>query len=112
MDTIRSALEDVAGYLGEHPEAGVEPDTAATAVLVDGLRCRVEGPADELTTDMATALGGGRVREVAGDDHRVGQRIERQHRPHGRFERRARAFVLGRQPDVRIAELREDRHVA
>ena len=59
MDAIRSALEEVAGYLGEHPEAGAEPDTAATAVLVDGLRCRVDGPAGELTTDMATSLGGG-----------------------------------------------------
>jgi uncharacterized OsmC-like protein len=57
MDAIRSALEDVARHLGEHP--GVEADTPATAVLAGGLRCRVEGPAGDLTTDMATALGGG-----------------------------------------------------
>ena len=59
MDAIRSALEDVAGYLDEHPEAGVDADAPATAVHDGGLRCRVEGPAGELTTDMATALGGG-----------------------------------------------------
>jgi uncharacterized OsmC-like protein len=59
MNAIRSALEDVAGYLGEHPDAGVEADAPATAVHDGGLRCRVQGPAGELTTDMATALGGG-----------------------------------------------------
>jgi uncharacterized OsmC-like protein len=59
VDAIRSALEDAAGYLAEHPEAAVEADTAATAVYEGGLRCRVEGPAGELRTDMATALGGG-----------------------------------------------------
>jgi uncharacterized OsmC-like protein len=59
MDAIRRALEEVAGYLGEHPQAGAEADPPATAVLAGGLLCRVQGPAGELTTDMATALGGG-----------------------------------------------------
>ena len=59
MAEIRSALETAAGYLAEHPEAAVEPDTPATAVHDGGLRCRVSGPSGELTTDMATSLGGG-----------------------------------------------------
>ena len=59
MADIGTALENAAGYLAEHPEAAVEPDTPATAVHDGGLRCRVSGPAGELTTDMATSLGGG-----------------------------------------------------
>jgi uncharacterized OsmC-like protein len=59
QEEIRSALENAAGHLAEHPDAATETDTAATAVHVDGLRCRVEGPFGELATDMATSLGGG-----------------------------------------------------
>ena len=59
MTEIHSALETAAGYLAEHPEAAVEPDTPATAVHDGGLRCRISGPSGELTTDMATSLGGG-----------------------------------------------------
>ena len=58
MESIRSALESTAGHLAEHPDAGAGPDAPATAVRVDGLRCRVTGPSGEVTTDMATALGG------------------------------------------------------
>ena len=59
MAEIRSALENAAGYLAEHPDAAVEPDPPATAVYDGGLRCRVTGPSGEVTTDMATSLGGG-----------------------------------------------------
>ncbi len=59
MESIRSALETTAGYLAEHPEAGAGADPPATAVRVDGLRFRVTGPSGEVSTDMATALGGG-----------------------------------------------------
>jgi uncharacterized OsmC-like protein len=57
MEAIRSALENAAEYAAKHPATDL--DTPATAVHVDGLRCRIEGPAGELTTDMATSLGGG-----------------------------------------------------
>jgi hypothetical protein len=57
MEAIRSALENAAEYAAKRPATDL--DTAATAVHVDGLRCRIEGPAGELTTDMATSLGGG-----------------------------------------------------
>jgi uncharacterized OsmC-like protein len=56
---IRSALENVAGYLAENPDEATEVDAPATATLANGLSCRVEGPLGELTTDMSTALGGG-----------------------------------------------------
>jgi hypothetical protein len=58
-ESIRNALESTAEYLREHPEAAAETDTPATAVYDGALRCRVHGPSGELTTDMATALGGG-----------------------------------------------------
>lgn len=66
VESIRTALESVADYFAEHPEAGLESDPPAVAVMVDELRCRVEGPAGELTTDMATALGGGGAAPSAG----------------------------------------------
>jgi uncharacterized OsmC-like protein len=59
VTAIRSALETAAGHLAEHPDEATELDTPATAILFDGLRCRVQGPFGELTTDMATSLGGG-----------------------------------------------------
>jgi uncharacterized OsmC-like protein len=59
MDSIRSAIETASGRLAEHPEAAVSNDAAATAVLEEGLRCRVEGPKGEVTSDMAKSVGGG-----------------------------------------------------
>jgi uncharacterized OsmC-like protein len=57
---IRQAIEQVGAYLVEHPEEGRGRDRPATAVMEDGLRCRVED-ADGATvvTDMSTKLGGG-----------------------------------------------------
>lgn len=59
MEAIRSALENAAGYLTEHPEAATGTDTEATATLEDGLRVRIDGPFGRLATDMAESLGGG-----------------------------------------------------
>ena len=59
MESIRSAIEQASSYLAEHPEAATGSDSAATAVLEDGLRFRVEGPWSPLTTDMAKSVGGG-----------------------------------------------------
>jgi uncharacterized OsmC-like protein len=59
MESIRSAMEQASNYLAEHPEAATGSDAAATALLEDGLRFRVEGPWSPLTTDMAKSVGGG-----------------------------------------------------
>ena len=57
MSEIRKALESAAEYVAEHPATDL--DTPATAILANGLSCRVEGPFGGLNTDMATSLGGG-----------------------------------------------------
>jgi uncharacterized OsmC-like protein len=59
MEPIRSAIEGASRHLAEHPEEAVAPDAPATAVRVDGLRFRTEGPNGEVITDMARAVGGG-----------------------------------------------------
>ena len=59
METIRSAIAQASSYLVEHPDAAKSTDAAATAVLEQGLRFRVDGPAQSLTTDMSKSVGGG-----------------------------------------------------
>jgi uncharacterized OsmC-like protein len=59
VESIRSALETASEHLTEHPEAAVATDAAATAVLEEGLRCRVTGPKGDVMTDMAKSVGGG-----------------------------------------------------
>lgn len=59
-DAIRTALESATTYLGDHPEEARYTDSAARALVEDGLRVRVEGPNGEaLVTDMPPAVGGG-----------------------------------------------------
>jgi uncharacterized OsmC-like protein len=59
MDSIRKSIEQASQYLNEHPEKARASDSAATAIREDGLRFRVEGPWDSLTSDMAESVGGG-----------------------------------------------------
>jgi uncharacterized OsmC-like protein len=59
MEEIRSAIETASGKLAEHPEMAVGTDSAATAVLKEGLVFRVDGPNGAITTDMAESVGGG-----------------------------------------------------
>jgi uncharacterized OsmC-like protein len=59
MEGIRSAIEKASGYLAENPRAATGTDAAATAVLEEGLRFRVEGPKGNVTTDMSESVGGG-----------------------------------------------------
>jgi uncharacterized OsmC-like protein len=66
VESIRSAIEGASSYLTEHPEAAVDTDAAATAVHEEGLRCRVEGPRGDLTTDMAKSVGGGATAPTPG----------------------------------------------
>src|SRR5258708_16682814 len=57
---IQQSIENVSTYLGEQPEECRYTDSAATAVVEDGLRCRAEGPHGAmLVSDMPKALGGG-----------------------------------------------------
>jgi uncharacterized OsmC-like protein len=60
MPGIRESIEQTIQYLAENPERGRGPDRPATAVLAEGLRCRVADPDGRFTaaTDMPEALGG------------------------------------------------------
>ena len=59
MQSINEAIEALTVRLEADPQAGAGPDTAVTARMEDGLRCRVSGKHGELVTDMSKALGGG-----------------------------------------------------
>lgn len=57
---IQRRIEGLIEYLSQHPDAGRSTDTAATAVVEEGLRCRADGPnGATLTSDMPRAIGGG-----------------------------------------------------
>jgi uncharacterized OsmC-like protein len=60
QDGIRESIESLVAYLGEHPEKWRNADPPATAVMIDGLRCRAEGPGGaSIVSDMPRAVGGG-----------------------------------------------------
>lgn len=56
---VRGALEEAARLFAEDPDRAKAPSPAVTAVLEDGLSCRIGGPLGELRTDMPALLGGG-----------------------------------------------------
>ncbi len=59
-ERIASAVAGAREYLSAHPEEARYRDSAATAVVEDGLRVRVTGPdGASVTTDMVSAVGGG-----------------------------------------------------
>ena len=56
---IKSALQDAVTYLSAKPEEARSTDSLASAVLENGLICRVRGPhGEEVVTDMAKSVGG------------------------------------------------------
>lgn len=56
---VREAIEKASRFLAENPDKSRKKSPAATASLLDGLRCQVTGPAGELLqTDMPPAVGG------------------------------------------------------
>jgi uncharacterized OsmC-like protein len=58
-DHIRQSIENAKQYLSEHPDEARYTDRPATAVMEDGLRCRVETPDGVVVvTDMPTSVGG------------------------------------------------------
>lgn len=57
---IQQSIEGLIHYLSEHPDKCRYTDSAATAVVEEGLRCRAEGPnGATLVSDMPKAIGGG-----------------------------------------------------
>ncbi len=57
---IQNSVKDVIAYLKGNPEDAVSTDSAVTAVMEDGLRCRATGVNGEsIVTDMPKAIGGG-----------------------------------------------------
>jgi uncharacterized OsmC-like protein len=59
MEQIRSAIKKATDYLAKNPDAATGTDAAATAVLEEGLRFRVDGPNGAVTSDMSESVGGG-----------------------------------------------------
>ena len=73
---IKDALSQAAAYLREHRSEAKYTDSAATAVLGDGLRVTVSGPGGaSLTTDMPKSIGG-RSGFGSGFQSRALQRLE------------------------------------
>jgi uncharacterized OsmC-like protein len=59
MDQIRTALEGASAYLTANPSEATYTDSAATAVLGEGLVVNVTGPdGASITTDMSRSVGG------------------------------------------------------
>jgi uncharacterized OsmC-like protein len=60
MADIASSIEAAVQHLTEHPDEAQYADSAAMAVLEEGLRVRVEGPGGaKVVTDMPSSVGGG-----------------------------------------------------
>ena len=58
-DHIRESIEKAKQYLGDHPDEARYTDQPATAVMEDGLRCRVEHATGAvMITDMPSGVGG------------------------------------------------------
>lgn len=57
---IQQSIDELTTFLSEHPDKCRHPDKATTAVLEEGLRCRVVGPKETtLVSDMPKSIGGG-----------------------------------------------------
>jgi uncharacterized OsmC-like protein len=56
---VREAIEKTSKMLGEQPEKARVKNAQATATWMEGLKCRVTGPAGEqVQTDMPAGMGG------------------------------------------------------
>ncbi|MDP8957592.1 MAG: OsmC family protein [Actinomycetota bacterium] len=59
-EEIRTALQNAVAYLSGKPEEARYTDSVATAVIENGLQCRVRGPnSEEIVSDMPNSVGGG-----------------------------------------------------
>jgi uncharacterized OsmC-like protein len=60
LDHIHDAVANIEQHYQQKSNPGPEADTPATAVIEDGLRCRITAPDGEAVfTDMPAAVGGG-----------------------------------------------------
>jgi len=60
VNHIKESVERVIDHYTENPGDARGPGTPVTAVMEDGLRCRVETPdGTTIVTDMPTGIGGG-----------------------------------------------------
>jgi uncharacterized OsmC-like protein len=58
-EDIRTSLQNAVAYLSGKPEEARYTDSVATAVIENGLQCRVRGPnGEETVSDMPTSVGG------------------------------------------------------
>jgi hypothetical protein len=58
-DHIGESIENARQYLADHPDEARYTDQPATAVMEDGLRCRVEHTTGAvMVTDMPRGVGG------------------------------------------------------
>lgn len=56
---IQDSLERIRSFLNAHPDRARSADSPATAIILDGLHCRVDGPGEAFVeTDMPDAVGG------------------------------------------------------
>lgn len=71
---IGRSIEIARNYLAEHPEEARYTDSVASAVVENGLRCRVEGPGGAIIyTDMPAGVGGESTAPSPGWFTRAGQ---------------------------------------
>ncbi len=64
---IQAAIKKVVGFLEKYPEKARYTDSAATAIVEQGLRCRVDGPKGAyVVSDMPEAIGGGATAPTPG----------------------------------------------
>jgi uncharacterized OsmC-like protein len=67
VEHIKSSIERAVQYLTQHPDEARYTDSAATAILDEDLRCRIEGPdGASVTTDMPESVGGGNAAPSSG----------------------------------------------
>ncbi len=60
VEQIQTAVKQVIDHYTTNPEQAISADSAATATVEAGLRCRATGPnGAELVTDMPRGIGGG-----------------------------------------------------
>jgi uncharacterized OsmC-like protein len=73
MAGIGESIENAVRYLTDHPDEARYTDSAATAVVEEGLRVRVSGPdGASVVTDMPRSVGGGGAAPSAGWVFRAG----------------------------------------
>ena len=58
MSNIASLIASLREYYRAKPHKAVGPDSAATATLENGLRCRLDGAEVSVVTDMPKGIGG------------------------------------------------------